>query len=537
MIFSALLLSSFLLLATQLLRVAAANPAVHGIDNNRDVRYTAPLTIGGQIINVTLDTGSNDLWLDPRGGIPASAFMDTRVKVQNNYGDGGAFINGTVGLAAMSIAGYKIPLQAFINVTTNVGLSECGNGICGLVGLGFDNPDGGLTKALTKAGMKNGPAVGKSVLSSIFDLSPTPDKNRFFGITLSRLHDDSDTHKAALSIGEYDPDYTGVRYEKKRPVFPKGQKNWHILTDGVAVNGTHIDWLKKDASTPAGSNRISLDTGVPNILMLPEVRDLIYGRVPGAVLAKNSSIRNAHWSSDRDVWIVPCTTAIEFSAIFGGQKYPIHPLDMTTLYSQVGPDGVNHTICAGAITNGGSITSEAVEAVYGDSFLRNVYTLFSFGDKKTAPFVQLMPLTRVEESQKDFNNTRKRLLASYPREIPPAELIRIFDGPASDDSSASSSSGASNSSAAWTAEFADTASGVAPSTIIEYGPVLAALLGANLLLLAGIIVLGVLIFLRKGSTTPSTRSPSIQCIPANSMGDPRMRQAVYDEKAYCDRLP
>jgi hypothetical protein len=45
------------------------------------------------------------------------------------------------------------------------------------------------------------------------------------------------------------------------------------------------------------------------------------------------------------------------------------------MYTKVGPDGVKYTICVGAITNGGTITSGKTDALYGDSFLRNVYTV------------------------------------------------------------------------------------------------------------------------------------------------------------------
>jgi hypothetical protein len=50
------------------------------------------------------------------------------------------------------------------------------------------------------------------------------------------------------------------------------------------------------------------------------------------------------------------------------------------MFTQVGPDGVNYTICVGAVTNGGTITNTATsdDAVLGASFLRNVYTVYVF---------------------------------------------------------------------------------------------------------------------------------------------------------------
>jgi hypothetical protein len=45
--------------------------------------------------------------------------------------------------------------------------------------------------------------------------------------------------------------------------------------------------------------------------------------------------------------------------------------------TQVGPDGVNYTYCVGSITSGGTITTGSTDALYGDSFLRNVYTVYA----------------------------------------------------------------------------------------------------------------------------------------------------------------
>lgn len=58
-----------------------------------------------------------------------------------------------------------------------------------------------------------------------------------------------------------------------------------------------------------------------------------------------------------------------------GQPYPIHPLDLTDMKTKVGADGVTYTVCVGSITNGGSMSSGTTDAMFGDSFLRNVYTM------------------------------------------------------------------------------------------------------------------------------------------------------------------
>ncbi|KAJ6540002.1 hypothetical protein DFH09DRAFT_1323268 [Mycena vulgaris] len=117
--------------------------------------------------------------VNPPGGV--GSFANTLAPHQIVYGDEYAYINGTNGLAEVRIVGHMIPHQAFINVTENVGLNECDDGVSGVVGLGFDSPDW-------------------SVLASIFDASPT--KPRFFVLSLSRLGDAADSVVASLAIGE-----------------------------------------------------------------------------------------------------------------------------------------------------------------------------------------------------------------------------------------------------------------------------------------------------------------------------------------------
>ncbi|KAJ6528907.1 aspartic peptidase domain-containing protein [Mycena capillaripes] len=548
MVFSSALPAVFLLLSTNPL-LAAANGRdqqpgdLHDdITNVNNVRYTAALSIGGQSMKVILDTGSTDLWLNPPGGV--QGFKSTGVAHKIAYGQGDTFINGTIGLAQINIAGHTIPSQAFINVTQIAGLDASGSGIYGLVGLGFDSPTAGIEKELTTHGF-DGPAVGKSVLSSIFDQNP--DKGRFFAMSLSRLGDVNDTADASLAIAEYDDKYSQVQWLAKRPVWPATAKSWKILSDGVTVNGNSMPWT-------ANSVLIGLDTGTTNIIVRPEVRDRIYSAVPGAVLAKNSSLKNMHWSADRDVWVVPCNTPVSFSASFG-QPYAIHPLDITELHTQVGPDGVKYTVCVGAVTNGGTITSGNTDALYGDSFLRNVYIVFSFGDNTTSPYIQFLSQTNEWEATQDFARVRQQQLAQNPPEIAPADLIRIFDGvsvggssdsgSSSSDSSgngssgSSSSSGGSSSGSTGTGSSSENSSPSCPSGTVQgvAGNLVAAAVTSNtnsspILVLAFLAVMN---FIRRSRTVSPTRSTSVHYVPTKMKDDSLMRPSFAEERPYSDR--
>ncbi|KAF7329162.1 Six-hairpin glycosidase [Mycena kentingensis (nom. inval.)] len=416
------------------------------IDNSNNQRYTARLSIGHdpkQAMNVVLDTGSTDLWLDPEEGMKAD-FHDTGVAHQITYG-GGSSINGSIGQTEVFISGYTIPKQAFINVTQNRGLDACrSSGICGLVGLGFDAPDRGIQAALTKGGL-DGPAIGKSVLYNIFDAHP--ELPRHFGLSLSRIGDDAPGAKeASLAIGAYDPNYSNVQVMPKFPVFPPGGLSWHILGKNAQVNGKDIEWPINDYKTPAGHHKIGLDSGTTNMLVPPHVREAIYSKIPGAALARDSKIRNSHWSADSDVWVVPCNTPVNFTVVFGHDDsdkpedgyvpYHIHPLDMTDMRIVEGPDGKAYTICVGTMTNGGSISNGSTDALFGASFMRNVYTVFSFGDKSntTAPSIQMLSKTNSADwAAEDFAATRGPKYLGSTKNAPelwPNQVIQLFDGKA-----------------------------------------------------------------------------------------------------------
>ncbi|KAJ7469567.1 aspartic peptidase domain-containing protein [Mycena latifolia] len=510
-------------------------PINDDITNFGNQRYTATLEVGGKSINVILDSGSTDLWsvpflaLNPRGGV--GAFNDTGVAHRIVYGDGSTYINGTIGLAEMVIAGRTISRQAFINVTQNVGLTECGGGVCGLVGLSFDSPDDGIEAALTAAG-HDGATLGKSVLSNVFDMNPG--QPRFFAVAFSRLDDANETADASLAISEYDPRYAAVKHEPQNPTYPPGNRGWSILSDGIFVNGVSIPWPSHTTTTPVGKRRIGLDTGTTNFLLPGPIRDAIYAAVPGAVLSKNSSLPNTHWSSDDDVWVVPCTTAINFTISFGGHAYPIHPLDMTDMYTQVGPDGRNYTVCIGSITNGGSITNRTNDndALFGDSFLRNVYTVFSFGNNTNPPSVQFLSVTNASDAADDFARIRQQRLAVDPPEISPAVLVALFDGQPSASASCCSHGPAIASSTGTLPSGAPPK--ITPShnsQPAKYAPVSIGLLAVNLCSVLGLLLLSFTNFIRGAKEISPTRGLHVSVMLQNSESV-RARDELPGSKRY-----
>ncbi|KAJ7643772.1 aspartic peptidase domain-containing protein [Roridomyces roridus] len=423
--------------------------------NNHDDRYTLNLTVAGTVINVILDTGSTDLWVSLSQGLSGQV-NESGTSAELRYGDGSTFVNGSVELGLVEIAGHTIPQQAFINVLNSAGLeTDLDHGVNGLVGLGFDEPVDDIPTALTKAGY-NGTDVGKS-----------------------------------------DEKYAAVQDAPLLLQYPPNSGAWTVQTDDVAMNGVTIPWISFNETSPKARKTILLDTGKDD-------------QLPCSSRARNSSIPNTKASEDNDVWVVPCRAAINFTTWFAAQEFPIHPLDLTDVSVLLGPDGKNYTVCVGTITNGGSILGpeSGWDAIYGDSAMRNFYTVFSFGNDTTPPHVQLLSNTDAIEAAQDFATVRAALLASYPAELSPQDAINLFDGPFPTTGSGGTATTPQTTTipttspsevAGFIAAEGDLASsGNSDSATAKYGPIILGLLGANLLLLLFLTFLGVLNYLRSG---------------------------------------
>lgn len=84
-----------------------------------------------------------------------------------------------------------------------------------------------------------------------------------------------------------------------------------------------------------------------------------------------------------------------------GIEYPVHPIDTVTATL----DDNNQVMCfSGFPASDGTSTSE--DLLLGDSFLRNVYSLYNFGQfvgETDAPFIQLLSVTDAGSASAEFN--------------------------------------------------------------------------------------------------------------------------------------
>ncbi|KAJ7773231.1 aspartic peptidase domain-containing protein [Mycena metata] len=411
---------------------ATASNANNNLINTHNQRYSTNITIAGKTVNVLIDTGSTDLWVAPPGGVPA--FNDTGLSTTIRYGTGANFVTGDVGVNEFQLDGqYTIPAQAYLSVSSSAGEeSDFAAGHFGIWGLGFNTAGSSQVNDAVQQAQGATSTAGQSVLANIF--AQNPSGSDYIGISLSRTGDQEGTADASLTISEYDTDYQAVANSPKVPQTPANSGAWTVPLDSFSVGGKKIQWpTTLPTLAPTGKNLVLLDTGTTNILMPKAQIDAIYSAIPGAVLAPSSqNIPLIQFSTTTDVWVVPCTAQVAVVATFGGQDFPLHPLDVSDMQILTSPDGTtNYTVCVGAFTDIGTIAQGETEALFGDSFLRNVYTVFDFGtggSTKGPPFVQMLSSTDATKSAADLIDVRRQAMLTMPPELKPVDLVKVFNG-------------------------------------------------------------------------------------------------------------
>ncbi|KAJ7036759.1 aspartic peptidase domain-containing protein [Mycena alexandri] len=413
-------------------KAASSSDANNNLINTNNQRYSTNITIAGKTVNVLIDTGSTDLWVAPPGGVPA--FNDTGLSTTIRYGTGANFVTGDIGVNEFQLDGqHTIPAQAFLSVTSSAGEeSDFAAGHFGIWGLGFNTAGSSQVNDAVQQAKGATSTAGQSVLANIF--AQNPSGSDYIGISLSRTGDQEGTSDASLTISEYDTDYAAVANAPKVPQTPANSGAWTVPLDSFSVGGKKIQWpTTLPTIAPTGKNIVLLDTGTTNILMPKAQIDAIYSAIPGAVLAPSAqNIPLVQFSTTTDVWVVPCTAQVDIVATFGGQDFPLHPLDVTDMQVLTSPDGShNYTVCVGAFTDIGTIAQGETEALFGDSFLRNVYTSFDFGtggSTKGPPFVQMLSNTDPAKSAADLIDVRRQVMLTMPPELAPVDLVKVFNG-------------------------------------------------------------------------------------------------------------
>lgn len=397
-----------------------SNPDLHalsGYENFIDERYVGNITIGGHSFEVILDTGSPDFWISTNATFENA--INTSVISGTDYGTKGgqSGVSGYILMAEAEFGGFTIHNQTFVdvtNMTTEDGTGLLFPGVSGLVGLSPPTAGNDIQQSLSKA---KSPYNGSRPVSNIFAQYPYFPPQ--FTMLFSRYYGNNITS----SGGEFtfgDP-ISGYEYIEDAPAMPVidnflFEQYWSIHMDAIIING------KRFEAGPTGAKNLTaiLDAGTPTALMDSEFVDMLYGA-------------DTPRFQDDTISYAPCDLKINMTFVFGDVEMPINPLDLTT------PNNVtqNGTVeCYGSFERLSGFPPGTL--LLGDSFLRNVYTLYNHNPNRnwgntTRPYVQMIPLTDPNEAWANFENWNQQRLDSW-KNI--SSIVNNYDS--SDNSSDSS---------------------------------------------------------------------------------------------------
>ncbi|POW07854.1 hypothetical protein PSTT_07968 [Puccinia striiformis] len=315
--------------------------------------------------NVILDTGSSDLWLIGQGAVssrtggglsnigppgatsssavgtpftPANSnsFQSKSSTFQITYGSGSA--SGTVGSDTITQGSYTVTNQAFavVNKATSGLLS---GDVSGIMGMAFQALASTGSAPFWQSAKIDTFAFG---ISRFVNISTATDVEPGGVMTLGGINN---------TLFQGDVNYISL----------KSQSYWLIAMDSVSIDGQVLPGTQ--------SNAVAIDTGTSLIGAPTAVVAAVYAQIQGAKAATGSY---------QGYYEFPCSANPVLSLTFGGKQYPIAPDDFNV--GAVDSDG---KMCLGSIFAVESSTSSTSAKpstspawIIGDSFLKNVYTVF-----------------------------------------------------------------------------------------------------------------------------------------------------------------
>ncbi|KAF8893581.1 aspartic peptidase domain-containing protein [Infundibulicybe gibba] len=320
------------------------------VNQLRDMGYYATISIGTppQTFNVTLDTGSSDLWVMSRTSRnrysrtpwplfnPSSSTSLKMIRKEAilHYEQGR--VAGQIVTDNVTMGGFTINPQKFLAADYQRDLLDAP--VSGIMGLAFhgisDLRATPFWQALASGGQLAAPEMGFWLTRHDPQASDNEPGGAFTlgGTNSSLFQGDIDFVKIAASPW-------------------RSKTFWQLSLTSVTVQGKSI---------PITSGRSALsviDTGATLIRGPAKVVSTIWNAVPGAERA--TEYPPGHWA-------FPCTTDVSISLSFGGKLWPIDPTDMN-----LGRLDDTSPLCLGAI-----YSTDNDGWLIGNTFLKNVYSVF-----------------------------------------------------------------------------------------------------------------------------------------------------------------
>ncbi|KAH8825929.1 aspartic peptidase domain-containing protein [Flagelloscypha sp. PMI_526] len=361
-----------------------AESAVSIINYGQDTSYFGTISIGtpGKQFNVVLDTGSSDLWVASSScsscGFSATTYDSSAsssfkasgtvsgASAQTTISYGSGAVAGTIVADSVSFGEFTVDSQTFLSVSqTTQGLLV--GTMSGILGLAWPALASTQSTPFWKAASDAGQ----------FD-------SQEFGFYLSRLRDQtrggsskSEGNGGVLTLGGVNQTlYTGdIEFTNlASSSFSQDETFWLLDMTSILVNGNTV-------TVPSSSALSAIDTGTTLIGGPSSVVQSFWSQVDGAQPSTDQSYQG--------FYTFPCSTTLSVSLSFGGKSWPIDSSDMN-----LGQLTVTGQTCLGALFDleaGSSIVSGRgnPQWVVGDTFLKNVYSVYRQGPTPSVGFAQL----------------------------------------------------------------------------------------------------------------------------------------------------
>ncbi|TFK84827.1 acid protease [Polyporus arcularius HHB13444] len=320
-----------------------------------DTSFYGSIAVGTPPVayNVILDTGSSDLWLAASDGLSSfndgiakfdssasSTFKDLNTPFSITYGSGAA--RGTLGQDVVRMAGFELNPQIFAVVTQESGVLTAP--VSGLMGMGFQTIASSGATPFWEALASNNGTLDQPLMA--FQLT------RFLDVQSAQELEPGGTFSLGAvntSLFTGDIDYQDI---------PDGQEGfWLQELTGLNVNGNSV-------TLPSGSDSYgAIDTGTTLVSGPEDVVAALYAQIPNS---------QALTGQNQGFYQYPCATTVNVTMRFGSStiSWPISNADF--LVGQ----GTTPDMCVGAFFSIGQTGGSAPPWIIGDTFLKNVYSVF-----------------------------------------------------------------------------------------------------------------------------------------------------------------
>ncbi|KAF9965444.1 hypothetical protein BGZ70_004844 [Mortierella alpina] len=316
-----------------------------------DVMYTVPVSLGtpGQQFNLAIDTGSPVTWV-----VSSQCTLNECPKITNRFNCAASttcrdlkspfnasYVSGD-GVQGQYIAeSYTLGSLQFTAAAglVNVDTAPLPAGVDGIMGLWY-YAKGGDVPFLNV--LKNSTLLAQPQVGIWLQSSPDPKAKTAPGGEITF---------GGVDTTRFTGELTYVNCVSNRP--------WTIPVGGMTVNGRNIN-----VANALGT----IDTGTTAMLMPQAVADAINSAIPGSIKSANQG----------GLWFLPCSGTTPITITFGGLvvKIPHNTMAMQNNRARA-TNGAEYCLSAAMFPTGSVVAIE--EWLIGDTFLKNVYSVFDFG--------------------------------------------------------------------------------------------------------------------------------------------------------------